>query len=108
MLIINEIRRRASARAARFRHSHRSHRGASFTLAVIALFALSASSDAALKVYHLRHAEGGHNALRPRSPFQLSGRRHKSRHMHTFNPEAPGGSSLYLLNNSTNPARARR
>jgi len=64
MLIINEIRRGASARAARFRHSLPSRRGASFTLAVIGLFALSSSSDAALKVYYLRHAEGGHNVVK--------------------------------------------
>ena len=32
----------------------------------------------------------------------------KSRHMQTFSPEAPGGSSLYLANSSANPWRARR
>lgn len=61
MLVLNVIRRRASASAAGFRHHHRS---VSLALAFVAFFVFAASSNAGLRIYYLRHAEGGHNVVK--------------------------------------------
>jgi broad specificity phosphatase PhoE len=61
MRMFDLIHRRASAPAAGLRRCHRS---VPLALALIAIFASAASSEAALKIYYLRHAEGGHNVVK--------------------------------------------
>jgi broad specificity phosphatase PhoE len=61
MLIFNVIGRRASACATGV---HLDHPRAPLVLVLIAFFAFAASSDAGLKIYYLRHAEGGHNVVK--------------------------------------------
>jgi broad specificity phosphatase PhoE len=61
-MITNKVMPR-SARG-RIGWSQRLHGNLCFTLAVLGFLAFAARSDAGLKIYYLRHAEGGHNVVK--------------------------------------------